>query len=925
MADEKFKLKRRTLLKYAGIAGAATILGTGCARPAEEISPEIVPQELRQVSEETQELYRSEFAYTRGDSTGYSPHCVNCKGNCAWQTFEKEGRIVREEQVASYPQISSEIPDANPRGCNKGALHSQSLYEKDRILYPTKRAGARGEGKWKRVSWDEALEEIAEKIVELESNREFNKLMVYAGTGILSPVRRGASLRLGSLLGATRFNVAAAVGDMFPGATIAYGISTVGCSSEAWYEADYLLVWGINPTVSRIPDAHYIWEGKYRGARVVTLSPDYNPTARQSSLWIPIAPGTDSFFAMSMINVILKEKLYDEQFIREQTDLPFLVKLSDGKLLRKSDVVKGGSEQVFYFWDEKSSRAVEAPGSMGSSELTLRLGEIKPALEGAFKIKTSDGKEIEVTTAFEMLKKEAAKFSPEEAQKHTGVHPSVIYEEARKFARAKNAIILLGYRIHKYFWGVLACWGAALMLALTGHAGRRGGMDLDNEWSLGDFSALSAPKPARFGSGNIGEWKDGDMWRSFVSHYEDAELKKKAGLSKKELLELIDAAVKKEGFAYFDKPKLMMLFHDNKFERNNAQKQTEKALLDSVELLVAVDYRWNSSAVLADIVLPSTTNYEGWEIRADPGYSRFANAMISPEGLKIPGEAKSEWEICTLLTKKIQEIAKKKGVAKVEDQAFSVTRDLDTIHEDFVTIGGKKIINDRELLEWALGVSAASTGGADIASLKQSGFVKLSDAAGQTSPLYPDKPFYPFEPQAYLKLPYPTLSGRQQFYVDHEVYLKLGCAAPSAREPVRPSKYPFAYYNPHTRYGIHTTWRTSKYHLRLQRGVPYVCINPKAAFGKGIKDGDRVRVFNDVGEMFAVAKLHPGTPFNTIWTEHAWENFQFKDNKGFNNVVAGILAPLELVGNYAHMSFNPFWDGNQLMGEASVDVEKAVV
>ena len=161
------------------------------------------------------------------------------------------------------------------------------------------------------------------RLWSLRAKKEFDRLMVYAGTGILSPVRRGASLRLGSLLGAVRFNVAGAVGDMFPGATIAYGISTVGCSSEAWYEADYLLVWGINPTVSRIPDAHYIWEGKYRGARVVSISPDYNPTARQSSQWIPINPGTDSFFAMSMINVIIKERLYDAEFIREQTDLPF--------------------------------------------------------------------------------------------------------------------------------------------------------------------------------------------------------------------------------------------------------------------------------------------------------------------------------------------------------------------------------------------------------------------------------------------------------------------------------------------------------------------------------------------------------------------------------------------------------------------------
>ena len=920
MSDKKpyrFRgMDRRTFLKNMGTAGIAAALVPGCFRP------EKIEYVNRQVSDETLSLYRSEFSFTMGDSSGYSLHCVNCKGNCAWQTFEKSGRIVREEQVAGYPQISPEIPDANPRGCNKGALHSQSLYDEDRLLYPMKRAGARGEGKWKRISWDEAMEEIAEKIVDMVSRGEFDNLMVYAGTGILTPARRAASLRLGSLLGATRFNVASAVGDMFPGATITYGISTVGCSSEAWYEADYLLAWGINPTVTRMPDAHYIWEGKYRGARVVTLAPDYNQTARQSSLWIPLKPGSDSFFGMSMINVIIREKLFNEKFIREQTDLPFLVRLSDGKLLRNSDMLKGGNEQVFYFFDEKTSRPVKAQGSMGSKEPTLRLGEIRPALEGVFKVKNSEGQEFEVTTVFEMLKKESEKFSPEETEKHTGIHPDIVYSEARRFANAKTAIIMLGYRIHKYFWGTLTCRTATLILALTGHAGRSGGLDIDNEWALGDFAELSSPKPARFGSGFIGEWKDGQMWQSFLSHYNDRELKDKTGLDKKDILELIDAGVKKEGFAYFDKPKLMILFHDNKFERNNAQKQTEKAVLDSLELYVNVNYRMDSSALLADILLPSITNYEAWEIRADPGYARFANVMMPPDGLKPPGEAKSEWEIGLLLTEKIQDIAKKKGVSKVADPKYSVTRDLDTIYDDFITVGDDIITNGKELLEWVLKKSTANTKDADIDSLKEKGFVQLSASAGQTSPLYPDKAFYPFEPQVYLKRPYFTLSGRQQFYVDHEIYLRLNCAVPTAREPVRPGKYPLAYYNPHTRYGIHTTWRTGKYHLRLQRGVPCAYINPETAIGRKIKDGDNVRVFNDVGEMYAMAKIHPGTPRNVVWTEHAWENFQFKDSKGFNNVVAGIITPLELAGNYGHMSFNPFWDGNQIMSEASVDVEK---
>ncbi|MBI3600831.1 MAG: molybdopterin-dependent oxidoreductase, partial [Nitrospinae bacterium] len=847
--------------------------------------------------------------------------CVNCKGNCAWKTFEKDGRIVREEQVAGYPQIAPDIPDANPRGCNKGALHSQSLYEKDRLLFPMKRVGNRGEGKWKRISWDEALQKIAEKVVEIGSKGEFDKMMVYAGTGILSPVRRAAALRLGSLLGAVRFNVASAVGDMFPGATIAYGISTVGCTSEAWYEADYLLLWGINPTVTRIPDAHYIYEGKYRGSRVVSISPDYNPTARQSSLWIPINPGTDSFLAMSMSYAIIKEGLYDREFIREQTNLPFLIKVKDGRFLRESDLMKGGEDNTFYYYDENKEGIVKVRGSVGSNELTLELGDIKPALEGIFKIKNKDGEEIEVTTVFEMIKREVEKFPPEDTQKFTGINPGIVYDEARRFAKAKKAIIMQGYRVHKYFWGVLTCWGAALMLALTGHAGRRGGLDIDNEWGLGDLGLLGSPKPARFGSGFLGEWMDGEMWRSFLSHYDDGELKAKAGIDKKGLLGQIDKAVKEEGFPYFGKPRLMFLFHDNRFSHDSAQKQTEKAILDSVDLYVNVNYRIDSSSSLSDIILPSVTNYESYEVRIDPGYGRFANIMLPPPGLKLPGEVKSEWEICMLLCKKIQEAARRKGIGKIDDPKLKTTRNLDTLYEDFITVGDKEIKDYKGVLEWVMGRMPALQG-ATIEKAREKGFLVPGRAAGQTSPLYPDRPFYPFEFQVQLKQPYFTTSGRQQFYVDEEFYMKLGFATPTGREPVRPKRYPFAYYTPHTRYGIHTTWRMNKYHLRLQRGEPAIYINPKIAADKGVRDGDRVRVFNDVGEMFVMAKLHSGTPQNAIWIEHAWENLQFKDGKGYNNVVPGVITPLEIVGNYGHMSFNPFWDGNQITSETSVDIEK---
>lgn len=85
-----------------------------------------------------EDLYRDEFTW---DHVGYAAHCINCVGNCAFRIYVKDGIVLREKQIAEYPQINPDTPDANPRGCQKGAIHSAAMYEGDRLRYPMKRAG----------------------------------------------------------------------------------------------------------------------------------------------------------------------------------------------------------------------------------------------------------------------------------------------------------------------------------------------------------------------------------------------------------------------------------------------------------------------------------------------------------------------------------------------------------------------------------------------------------------------------------------------------------------------------------------------------------------------------------------------------------------------------------------------------------------
>ncbi len=926
-------MERRDFLKGSAYCGLALAFGGPLvslpvfARPGKSAGAKVSPGATARARED---FYRGEFLATRGDAQGFAFHCSNCQGNCAWRVFAKDGKVTREEQAAAYPQISPKIPDANPRGCNKGIIHSKQMYQADRLLHPLKRMGRRGEGKWQRVTWDEAVDDIATRVVDTLEKNGLGSLMVHCGTGILSQGRRAGPLRLGSLLGAQRLYPASAVGDMFTGASLAYGLATIGHSLDAWFEAETIVLWGVNAAVTRIPDAHYLSEARYNGARIWCITPEYNATAKLSTDWLPVKPGTDSFLAMSLLHVLFRDKLIDEAFVREQTDLPFLVRTDTGELLRHRDLRDKGKDDVFYCWDEATSSAQPMPGTQGHFRKSLRLGKLKPVLSGAWKVKGRDGKEIAVTTVFERARAEAMKFPPSATSDKTGVHPALVERMARDLAKAEKAIINIGFSLHKYVSGTMTCWAAALACALTAHAGERGGLDTENNWSLGGIGPLSSPKPARFSSGFFSEWENGDMATTMRRHYPDAHLKAALGVDAADLAELGDK-FRQTSNAYFGKPRVVLLFADNLLQRNKSESHYRKQFVEGLDLLVNVNHRMDSTALWSDYVLPAKSQYESWDLRGELGYHRFCNITVPPKGLKPIGETKSEWEICLLLARAISRQAVKRGLRRIPDADFltqagqdggmaaPVMRELEKLPEEFTDNG--KLNNDEDVVRWLMQNVPAIAPWTPEDAMKH-GFVTLNSEAGYNSPLYANRPFHSFENNVYLRQPYATLSGRQQFYVDHPVYLKMGCPTPTALPPLRPDTFPFAFYTPHTRHGIHSQWRTNTYLLRLQRGEPQVWLNPRTAQGKAIGEDDAVRVFNDIGEFFARAKLMPAVPPGSVVMDHAWEPYQFRHKLGLNNAVAGLISPLELVDGWGHLSFSPNWDGNMIAFESAVDVEK---
>lgn len=949
---------RRDALKnlLLGTAAVATTAQAKLPVPEHREDPRLAPPKKTSI----EDMYRAEFEATLGDSGehGFAYHCVNCQGNCAWQVWSKDGKVTRENQSASYPAIADDIPDANPRGCNKGVQHSQSMYEADRLLYPMRRVGARGEGKWKRISWDDAITEVATHLYQTLRKKGPAGNYVHIGAGVLTEARAASVKRLGALIGAVRPYIASYVGDMFPGVSAVYGEGNVGCTYDFIYKSNVALFWGCNPNTSRIPDAHYLWEGKYNGSKIIVITPEFNSTAMHADLWVPVKPGADGHLALAVCERIIEKKLYDKRFLQTYTDLPLLMRADTGTLVRLHDVDEHAIDEklvalfaadaskhheIFLTFDEKTKKLVPLPGSEGSSIETLRLEDndwaITPNLEGKGTVKLKDGSTVKVETVFSRWKRELAAFDAAKVQAVTGVHPAIVDELATDLAKSPVAVLTLGFSVGKHFNGMLSQRAISALAALSGKLGERGGINTENEWNitgLGGLSGFDGKYLHRFASGMTSEFMLGDGMKDYEKAFNDDDVQRATGMSKSEYQARVAAMLKdgkndegyKNGKPYWDTCETFLLFADARFRRNKGSYR--EAFLQQAEFIAYGDIRMSDFALYADVLLPCTSHYECWDIRTNPGYHRFANIAIPPAHLTRVGETKSEWEIATLLVEKLEQLAKAQHAQSKNDADIHIVdkthtttgfRQLETLVADF-TMGGK-LRSDKDAVEFALEHVDQFKPNNLGSVYERGGFLTLGESAGKSSPLYKNKPYNTFEAQQHLHQRFDTLTGRLTFCVDHPLWIEAGAVVPTARESIRPKRFPFALMTPHARWSIHSTYKTSTTLLRLQRGKPYVMINPEVAAARGINDGDDVKMKNDLGEAILMAKIVAGVPKDAVVMEHGWEPFMYRHRRGHNALVGDMLNMLELSEGWGHLKFGTNWDGNQHAYDATVDIVKA--
>ncbi len=871
--------------------------------------------------ESWEDIYRNAWSW---DKIVHSSHNCNCNAACSWKIYVKNGIVWREEQTAAYEQTVDGLPDFNPLGCQKGAAYSHEMYRPSRVQHPLKRVGERGSGQWKRISWEQAIDEIGTQLTEVV--RDDGSDTVVAFTATQGTVGRD---RFVDLIGGVLLEPFGEIGDSFTGTMITAGHQCYDGGSDTRMYSKCIILWVYNPNVTRIPTAHHLNEARYNGAKVISISPDQNPTHVHADLWVNPKIGTDTALAMAMAHIIVRDGLIDEAHIKEQSDLVFLVREDTHKFLRAEDMEQGGSDQVFYVWDQRSGAPAQPPGCMGSADKTLKLGNLDPALSGRWDVRLADGSTVSVRTVFDRLKDVLAQHTPEFAESVTGVGTQAIERLTREYATAKPALIQIGWGIGKLYHSDLLQRAIYLLAVLTGNIGKLGGGFWNGGILINEGSAYT-PIPGTTGS----RGGPGAPWLYVHGGLREQESRWVPTPGEKSGDDYIMEAIDNGWMPVYPPPgkdpRVLIECGSNLLRRTRGANVVRENLWPKLKLVVTIDFNMSSSARQSDYVLPAAGYYETEGLKYQD--TKIPYITIKSKAVEPVGESRNEWATFALLAKKIQELAPKLGAKPYFDDVLGVERDPAKLYDEF-TEDGKfpEDADEREQLRRMMSrtklfqdVTLEELEAKGQMPWPNEGFkLPVGGSLGPTSDYEPGKPYTPATDFTEKKQPWFTLTGRQQFYIDHDWFLEFGEELPVYREPPKMGgDYPLRMSCGHARWGIHSWLRDNALMLRLQRGEPIIYISAEDAASRKIEDNELVEMFNDVGTCKVRVMVTPTIQPGMIHLYHAWEQFQFREGS-HNDVYASQLKPLNMVGNYGQLHYKSgYYQPNNVDKGATIDVRK---
>lgn len=735
----------------------------------------------------------------------------NCTGACGWLATVVNDTIVDLKPAADYP-----CQEYNPRGCLRGMSMTHLIYGPDRIHTPMIREGARGEGKWRSVTWDEALDHVAGKMKKISEESGPESMLLFnqvVGTGY---VQKGAQVRMAALLGMSFATAYDFNGDISMGFTHTVGIDCVECETKSWGHCKTAILWSSNVFQTRIPDAKFLttYAKQRNNCEIISIDPRCSQTAKGADQWLPINPGTDAALALSMCQVIMESQLVDWGFLQKFSDCATLIREDNGMRLRASDVGQG-SDAEFMVWDEISDALFKLP--MDSLALPQN---VRFAFHGVRSIKLADGSEVKVTPVFQQLEDVVMRqeYAPENVERITDIPAKTIRDLAIRYATERPSSIIIGMGINHRLHGDLTIRAILLLSTLVGAHGKPGE----------SVSIYSGQHHFRL---DVSSWwfPEGKRPNGVPMHY--------FVLGKP--TESINPKIKfpKNGF------KALFVSHGNPLVTEFSGPL--KDAIDKLELFVAIDFSMSPTCDYADVVLPAPTFWEKVDL---VGTSCHPYLQMQQEVVRPQYDSRTEMWMVRELVKRIDP---------------SLNKYFDLTENDAIDMmlksGGKEVE------------------GITLEQL-QKGPVRLKvhdPECGLDEQFHEDKLFppraYPFPEGAQREF---LKTGRMEFYKEEEVFRKVGESVPIFKWafehlPEEQQKQPLSIVTPHSKWRVHSTHSNNPFLLNVNR-KPVIEINPRDAAVRGIHDGDPVEVFNDNGSYKLWALITETIKPGVVCVDHGW-------------------------------------------------------
>jgi anaerobic selenocysteine-containing dehydrogenase len=237
---------------------------------------------------------------------------LDCPDTCSWHVHVKDGRVLRVTGDRAHPFTRGAL-------CGKVSRYAETLYSPERVLHPLRRVGAKGEGRFERIGWDEAIETIASRLSAAIAEHGAQSVLPYYSGGTLGKLQCWLMAeRLFGFLGASYpvDTICSAATQAGFNATLG---GSVGFDPEDLVQAKLVLIWGTNTLSSNVHQWKFVAEARERGAHVVTIDPLRTDTARRSDEHIALFPGSDAALALGLMRVVVDLGAHDEDWLERHT------------------------------------------------------------------------------------------------------------------------------------------------------------------------------------------------------------------------------------------------------------------------------------------------------------------------------------------------------------------------------------------------------------------------------------------------------------------------------------------------------------------------------------------------------------------------------------------------------------------------------